>query len=162
MGDVVRYVVGFALDHRDRVALIRKKRPEWQAGLLNGIGGHVEPGESPLAAMRREFREETGCDVPRGWDLVASMTFPGAVIDFYRVRLGTVVLDGLRTTTDEPVSLHPVNDAVIYARAGIAIPNLSWLVPLAAYTADTYEPIEVRAAVAEALAPTPEGGRDDG
>jgi hypothetical protein len=39
---VVEYVVGFAFDTDGRVALIRKNRPEWQAGRLNGIGGHVE------------------------------------------------------------------------------------------------------------------------
>ena len=30
------------------------------AGKLNGVGGHVEPGEDPLAAARREIHEETG------------------------------------------------------------------------------------------------------
>ena len=42
------------------VALIRKNRPEWQAGKLNGVGGKIEPNEDFSAAMVREFREEAG------------------------------------------------------------------------------------------------------
>jgi len=30
------------------------------AGLYNGIGGHLEPGEDVLSAAKREFLEETG------------------------------------------------------------------------------------------------------
>lgn len=53
------YVLGFAFS-RDlkQVALIRKKRPEWQAGKLNGIGGKVNINEVPILAMVREFQEE--------------------------------------------------------------------------------------------------------
>ncbi len=37
-------------------------RGPW-AGLWNGVGGHVEPGESPAEAAGREFREETRLDL---------------------------------------------------------------------------------------------------
>lgn len=33
------------------------------------VGGYLEPGESPLAAARRELREETGCEAPVWIDL---------------------------------------------------------------------------------------------
>lgn len=33
------------------------------AGRYNGIGGHVERGEDPFQAARREVREETGLDM---------------------------------------------------------------------------------------------------
>ncbi len=60
-----KFVVGFAFaDHessdRCRVLLVRKNRPEWQRGYLNGIGGKIEEDESPEAAMERECHEETG------------------------------------------------------------------------------------------------------
>ena len=45
----------------DEVLLIRipEDRSSW-SGLYNGVGGHVEQGEDPLSAARREIFEETG------------------------------------------------------------------------------------------------------
>lgn len=52
------YCVGFAFFGSD-VILIRKARPAFQKGLLNGVGGKLELGENFLQAMVREFYEET-------------------------------------------------------------------------------------------------------
>lgn len=59
-----QYVLGFAFNEiRESVVLIEKNRPEWQAGKHNGIGGKIEEfDETPLDAMIREFKEETGCE----------------------------------------------------------------------------------------------------
>ena len=66
------YVLGFMFSPRhDFVVLIKKAKPTWQAGLLNGVGGKIElvPGwrgwllrrrEPASRAMVREFWEETG------------------------------------------------------------------------------------------------------
>lgn len=57
----VQYVLGIMFsEDEERVLAIWKNRPDWQAGKLNGIGGKIEDGETPIEAMRREFREETG------------------------------------------------------------------------------------------------------
>lgn len=57
------YVLGFMYDEsRDLVLLMKKERPAWQAGYLNGVGGKQEEKEIPREAMRREFLEETGID----------------------------------------------------------------------------------------------------
>ena len=57
---VRRYVLGFVFDRAyHHVLLIRKSRPEWQAGRLNGLGGKIAENESPEEALERELHEET-------------------------------------------------------------------------------------------------------
>jgi 8-oxo-dGTP diphosphatase len=47
--------------------LLRRKPPH--AGQWNGVGGKIEPGESPRTCVIREVREETGIDLTDGGDL---------------------------------------------------------------------------------------------
>lgn len=70
------YVLGFVFNEAlSCVALILKNKPAWQAGRLNGIGGKVEFGESPILAMQRECREELSLDISE-W--IAFANFHGA------------------------------------------------------------------------------------
>lgn len=57
---VIPRTLCFLLDG-DELLLIRigADRGAW-AGLLNGVGGHIEAGENPHAAAIREIQEETG------------------------------------------------------------------------------------------------------
>lgn len=58
---VNKYVLGFVFNEiGSHVLLQRKTKPDFLAGKLNGIGGKIEPDESPLDAMVREAKEETG------------------------------------------------------------------------------------------------------
>jgi 8-oxo-dGTP diphosphatase len=99
-----QYVLGFAFDRHGAVALVEKKRPIWQRGLWNGVGGHVERKETHLAAMVREFKEETGMDVPaKEWRYAGRLRCEGSwncLVYTARVR----ALD-LHTTTDERVGV---------------------------------------------------------
>jgi len=49
--------------HREGRVLLLHRRRSPNAGVWNGIGGKLEPGEDPYAACIREVREETGLAV---------------------------------------------------------------------------------------------------
>lgn len=138
------YVVGFLFSEPSGlVALVRKNRPDWQAGRLNGIGGKVEAGETPSEAMRREFHEEAGLDL-EGWEhfaTVEAQNHTGGRIFFYRLVVEDETFSGARTMTDEPIETHVV--AAVVPTEDV-LPNLSWLLPLARYRHDTYEPLIAR------------------
>lgn len=120
------YVLGFLFSpDKKHVALIRKNKPDWQKGKLNGIGGKIEPSDaSPLVAMVREFEEETGM-FAKGWQHYAMLGNENARVEVFRLFALNEV--SLESTTDEIVSWHPINKLEKLA----CIPNLRWLIPLA-------------------------------
>ncbi len=117
----------------ERVVLIEKKKPDWQAGLLNGVGGKQEKNERrPRQTMRRECLEECGLDIPEtDWTMFAEILAPA--VNETRVTFFRVVredIDGVTTCTNENVAIHRVDDVLrVYPHA--LIPNLRWLIPLA-------------------------------
>lgn len=119
----LKYVCGFLFSaDRSRVLLIRKNRPAWQAGKLNGIGGKIEAfDESPLAAMRREFREEAGLDIAE-WQEILTLTGPDWHTHFYYA-FGD--LSHAKAMTDESLETHEVASL-----PRDTIPNLHWIIPL--------------------------------
>lgn len=121
------YVVGFMYDETlQAVALIRKTKPDWQRGKLNGIGGKIELYETPLQAMRREYREETGVDVPESeWEQVGSYRGMNGTVYVFRAvgRPWDTV-----TTTEEVVGVY-YWEHLDYTQT---VPNLRWLLPFCA------------------------------
>jgi 8-oxo-dGTP diphosphatase len=127
----------------EMVVLVRKNRPKWQDGKLNGVGGKVEPSDPTLSmAMMREFKEEAGVPV-MGWERFASLTWDEGIVHFFRA-FNTEALGQTRTMTDEPIERHEVHTlgAPGLGRDAV-VPNLLWLVPLAAHRHDTYDVIDV-------------------
>ena len=54
------YISIVALTGNDELVLVRQYRPAVEAETLELPSGHVDPGETPLAAAARELTEETG------------------------------------------------------------------------------------------------------
>lgn len=137
---MTEYVAGFLIDSTcTDVVLIRKMRPAWQAGLLNGVGGHIEPGEQPHHAMVREFKEETGLSVPK-WSHFATVSGEAwGSVRFFRAFMGRPRLSEVQSPTDEHVDVYTIDEVLAGERA--CIPNLRWLLALARYHHDTYRPV---------------------
>lgn len=122
------YVLGLLFsEDLSSIVLIRKNRPAWQAGLLNGVGGKIEPGEQPLYAVVREFREETGVATdPLRWRAFAELSGDDFIVHCFAA-FNTATLSAVKSATDEQVAAVPVARV---ARAACVL-NLRWLIPLA-------------------------------
>lgn len=75
---VLETVLCFVRDHEGRfLFMARGKKPgDVHAGKYNAPGGKIEPGESPVEALRREVEEETGLRVT-AYRRLGFLAFPG-------------------------------------------------------------------------------------
>lgn len=142
------YVLGFLFSNFD-VALIKKTHPEYQKGKLNGIGGKIEPRETPLEAMEREFFEETGFKLSAGaWSLY--LTFHCvAVVEgeeiqactyLFRARIQTPVPLGslLKSNNDEDIIVLDWRRADCDGGYRL-LHNVPWFIRMALFDKSTYE-----------------------
>jgi dihydroneopterin triphosphate diphosphatase len=127
------------------VLLLRRARGP-RAGSWEAVHGHIEPGEMPVAAARREFAEETGCRPEAFFNL-------SAVEQFY-------------LHDSDEVVLIPVFAARVAPDAAVVVGHehdqFRWLSPADARALCTW-PRAVRAIEAiERLLGTGDGGVVDG
>lgn len=138
------YCLGFAFykpDNflREQVLLITKNKPAWQAGRLNGVGGHIEPGENPWSAMSREFLEEAGIEtLGVDWSRFCIMVFPGSRVHCFTMRLTQKQAYSARSCTSEYISWQETE-----ALPGHVMPNLHWLIPMAGQPVDPRHPLVI-------------------
>ena len=130
--ETVRFVLGFLFsEDRKRVVLIKKTKPSWQAGCLNGVGGKLESYDADfVSAMLREFREETGVIIPKeNWHYFAEMLdYKGEfyVSCYYSIDNNNLI-DTVKTMEEESIAVYDVAELSLYKR----VKNLEWLIHLA-------------------------------
>lgn len=132
------YVLGFLfLNGKREVVMIRKNKPEWQAGKLNGVGGKIErTDESPLAAMQREWKEETG-EKRDTWEQFLTLNFKAAKVHCFRA---FDLQSSATTATDEMIVRAQVGtlncqrvDCIFGSITEYIAPlaNIRWIIPFA-------------------------------
>lgn len=124
---MTHYCLGFAFKD-EWVYLIEKIKPDWQKGKLNGVGGKVEAGETPIEAMVREFEEETGVKTRLAdWTFFTAMTFQDVKVFCYAANLpnGAEPI----STTEEKVCCWSSQKLIVYDFR--LLDNLKWLIPMA-------------------------------
>ncbi|MEU8155284.1 NUDIX domain-containing protein [Micromonospora sp. NPDC048986] len=115
--DLRRSARAVVVDEDDRVLLLRLAIPDPAGTIAVWItpGGGVEDGETPLAALRRELREEVGlaldADPPQVWrqEIVAAGFAPGhdgVVNDYFLVRTASFTPRGVMS--DEELAAEHV------------------------------------------------------
>ena len=135
------YVVGFLFRaDLEEVVLIRKNRPAWQAGKINGIGGRVELEETPPAAMTREFHEEAGVLIQSWFHFRTEYFIHGtqAQVHYFAALASEKEWAALSTQTDEVLYILQLKNLPLITES--LIYTLSYLIPMA--TVLLRQPIE--------------------
>jgi len=135
-----QYVCGFLFQHLGngaRVMLIEKKRPAWMAGKLNGIGGAIKPDESPVQAMIREFKQETGVTFDN-WIYFCQMRYIDKATIHFFYGIAPVLFNACKTQTDETLVNTSVDSDIleVFRQQMNIVPDLRWLIPMAFRMAD--------------------------
>lgn len=124
------YVLGLVCspDHK-RTVLVRKNRPSWAAGRLNGPGGHIEDNDlSPPHAMSRELAEETGLQIePDAWKNLHTLADPSYLVHCFFATHPNI--DSAQTLTDENLEWFSMES--LWEREDL-VPSLGLLITLSA------------------------------
>lgn len=109
-----KYVLGFVMDKKkEKIVLIKKNRPDFQSGKLNGLGGKIEDGETPVEAIKREIMEESGIVID-----YSDLNHIGLIqdnkdefkVDVFHAEISDI--EKAKTLTDEKVIVFSIEDAL--------------------------------------------------
>lgn len=127
MVPMIRATLGFIFTaDLTQVLLIHKRRPDWQAGSVNGIGGKCETRENYTKCIARETLEETNVLIPASqWKHFATLKWQTWQVRVFATRWSGTPAEA-RAQTDEMIEWFEVKSLPANIRS-----NLSWLIPLA-------------------------------
>jgi ADP-ribose pyrophosphatase len=116
------YVTIIAVSSDDRIVCIRQWRPAVERPSLELPGGHIESGEQPIEAARRELVEETGFEPTALVPLGALSPDVGRLGNRMWGFFARVEIDGPSRSSPEAgveVVLHPRRDLLRLVREGV-------------------------------------------
>lgn len=126
---MIKYVVGFLFDKSlNMVVLIEKQSPEWQKDKWNGVGGKLEPDETPLQAMIREFKEETALDIVDWTEFCTIYGRNSEITFFYSVAEADRLME-VKTVTKEQLGIWSLARVSMWNFP--LLPNIRWILPMA-------------------------------
>ena len=77
---VIQIAAAIILDEFGRTLLVRKRGTE----AFMQAGGKIEPGETPIDALRRELKEELDIDLTEAPDYLGAFSAPAAELEEIR------------------------------------------------------------------------------
>ena len=89
------------VDERDRILLVRQYRLPARKFLWELPAGRLDPGEKPLAAAKRELKEETGYSAKKWKKLVSFYASPGYISEKMTVFLARDLVAGEAQPMDD-------------------------------------------------------------
>ena len=110
-----------ALDADDNVLLVNQFRKAVEKELLEIPAGGIEPGEEPVATVRRELREETGYLPERVERLGGFYSTPGYCTEYLHLYLATdLTLSPLHAEDTESIRLVrvPISEVLDLVTSG--------------------------------------------
>src|SRR5947209_274471 len=121
-----KYCLGFVFTpDLEKVLLMHRLRPEWQAGKINGLGGKFEENEDGLNAMVREIREECGLESKKeDWSPVGILEGETWIMDVFGYIFSGDIVE-IKSLEDQQVEWFEVHNLPMNV-----ISNLQWLIPL--------------------------------
>jgi len=136
--DEIKFTICFCVSGNSVLMVHRKRQPNqfrW-----NGIGGKLEPGESPRDGVAREVLEETGIDINQAAsvDYVGIVSWPDAPLRgnkaggmhafIARFDEASVRWDGVRLSDEGDLAWHPL-DWVCDRSNPSVVDNISHFLP---------------------------------
>lgn len=122
-----KYTVGFIFSSDlEKVLLVHKISPEWQRGMINGVGGKVEEGETGLDCIVREVFEETGItSEKKDWYEIGSIEDPHSFVEVFALRFEGELF------SPKVYEKEKIEWFLVTKLPENVLSNLRWLIPLA-------------------------------
>lgn len=121
-----KYSLGFIFNSNlQKVLLMHKLRPQWQNGLINGLGGKCEPEEKIEDCIVREIKEESGVHIERNkWINAGDIYGPDWIATIFTTIYRGNTSD-MKTMEEEKIEWFDID-----ALPGNTIANVPWLISL--------------------------------